>query len=157
MKCSAGGGCWWGERAWHGAVQDYSAGRAQVRCGQRTQMQGYFGGFGQELQMVCDKQIPGTSLALNNTRTTPALGFLSCFLSITGVENQHSALFSFPWAVTPSPKAPHSSLHPWPCPAGRDRELWIPVLAHGSLWVPADTEPSSGSGRRGQQGQRGRE
>lgn len=83
-----------------------------MRCGQITQMQGYFGGFGQELQMVCDKQIPGTSLALNNTRTTPALGFLSCFLSITEAEAQHSALFSFPWAVIQSPDATHSSLHP---------------------------------------------
>lgn len=83
-----------------------------MRCGQITQMQGYFGGFGQELQMVCDKQIPGTSLALNNTRTTPALGFLSYFLSITEAEAQHSALFSFPWAVIHSPNTTHSSLHP---------------------------------------------
>lgn len=65
--------CWrrmlLGEGAWQGAEQDYSAGRAQVSCAQITQMQGYFGGFGQELQMVCDKHIPGTSLALNNSRT----------------------------------------------------------------------------------------
>lgn len=149
MKCRAGGGCSWGERAWHGAVQDYSAGRAQVRCGQITQMQGYSGGFGQELQMVCDRHIPGASLVLNKPgwHQLWAGSAALCPSQGSGSALSPVLLFSTPQCLSQLPPSLSVSCR---------HSLAVLGLCPGSCVPlgPSNPEPSSGSGQRAESGKR---